>query len=135
MCRWAMSSPHPGSCQPKKSCHMNMTPGQQPLGSPYHREKINLMKMSWDQHQKWWNHHHSLSIPGAMSSPHLYTKFETLALSRVNWAWSERVNLQSTDDTAEKKTKTLVSYLALRNMHLLSLLLSGRAHTIAAHII
>jgi len=46
-----------------KLCQMNMTPGQQPLGSPHHRQKMNLMKMTWDQHQKWWNHQPNLSMP------------------------------------------------------------------------
>ena len=49
-------------CQFMKACALNQEPNK-----PRKREKTNFMRMLWDQHQKWWNHQHNLSIPGAMS--------------------------------------------------------------------
>ena len=56
-------------CQPKKSFHMNRTPGQQALGCPYYWQKTHSLRIPWDRHQKWWNHQLNLSMLGTMGSP------------------------------------------------------------------
>lgn len=73
ICRWPMSSPHPQILPPQEimshewhlaSRHLVLIP-----------DKLDLIRMLRDKHQKWWNHQPNFSLPlcscrWTMSSPH-----------------------------------------------------------------